>query len=94
MKRDENVGDRRHDRFVERVDDTATTTDDGVSGAFDKKACETEGPKLTTARRIPADEMNRSIKGFETMKKIARRHALQSEKVVMTMTMMKMMMMM
>lgn len=56
MKREELSG-RRQQLFVS----AAAAADGGVRGAFVKKALEKSGPELKTARRIPADDMNRSI---------------------------------
>ena len=71
MKRNDLSG-RRQEWFVaadvaDGADDRATA-DGGDSGALVKKASEKSGPELKTARRNPADEMNRSIKSLDAMK--------------------------
>lgn len=67
MKREELSG-RRYLRaaVADGVDDDAIAAADADGGVrvrwvFVKKALEKSGPELKTARRIPADDMSRSI---------------------------------
>ena len=68
MKRDGLGGGRLLAHDCAMAADAADDDDDGANGALVKNADANAGPLLTTARRIPADDMKRSIHCFETIK--------------------------